>query len=65
MVQVIVDQRTLGVHHRLLDRLKLLRDLEAGFARLDHVDHGTKMPIGALQPGDQGGMGCVDMGALS
>lgn len=62
MVHVIVDQGPLGVHHRLLDRMKLLRDLEAGLAVLDHADHGPQMTVGAFQPSDHGGMGCVDMG---
>ena len=62
MVHVIVDQRPLGVGDGLLDRLQLLRDLEAGLAVLDHADHGPQMTVGTFQPGDQGGMGCVDMG---
>ena len=28
-----LDERALGVHHRPLDRLKLLRDLQAGLCR--------------------------------
>lgn len=62
MIHVIKDQGALGVRDGLLDSLHLLRDLKAGLPRLDHVNNGTKMPIGALQPCDEGGMGCVDMG---
>jgi signal transduction histidine kinase len=62
MIHVIVDQRAFGVHHCFLDRLQLLRDLEAGLARLDHRDHCSQVPVGAFQRGDQGGMGCVNMG---
>ena len=62
MIHVVMDQGALGVRDGLLDRLHLLRDLEARLSRLNHADYGTKMPIGALQPCDEGGMGCVQMG---
>jgi len=62
VIHVIVDQGSLGVRDGLLDRLHLLRDLEAGPSRLDHVDHRPQVAVGAFQPGDQGGMACVHMG---
>ena len=61
MIQVIVDQGARGVCDSLLNRLHLLRDFKAGLSRLDHVDHGAKMPVGAFQPGSESGMGCVHM----
>lgn len=59
MVHEILDQGALGVRNGLFDCLQLLCDLEAGPARLDHLDHGTKVPFGAFQPGDQLGVGGV------
>ena len=62
MVHVIVDERPLGVGDGLLDRLQLLGDVKAGLAVLDHADHGPQMTVSTFQPGDQGGMGCMNMG---
>ena len=59
MLEEITDQGAFGVCDGFFDRLHLLRDFEAGFSRLDHVNYGAKMPIGALQPGNESGMGCM------
>ena len=61
MIHVVMDQRALGVHHGLFHGMKLLRDLETGLAGLDHLDHRPQMAIGAFQPGDQGGVGCMQV----
>jgi len=57
-----MDQGTLGIDHGLFDRVKLLGDVKAGFARLNHLDHGPQMSIGTFQPGNQSRVGCMDMG---
>jgi hypothetical protein len=62
VVHVVMDQRALGIHHCLFHGVKLLRDLETGFACLDHFDHRAQMPVDAFQPGNQGGVGCVQVG---
>ena len=62
MIHVIMDQRALGIDHGFFDRVELLGDVKAGFARLDHLDHGPQMTLGAFQPGDQGRVGCMEMG---
>jgi hypothetical protein len=61
MINMVMDERALGVYHGLFHGMELLRDLEAGLACLDHLDHRAQMPVGAFQPGDQGGVGCVQM----
>jgi hypothetical protein len=61
MVHVVMDQRALGVHHGLLHGLQSAPRSQAGLARLDHLDHRAQMPVGAFQPGDQGGVGCMQV----
>lgn len=61
MIHVIMDQRALGIHHGLFHGVKLLGDFKAGFSCLDHLDYGPKMPFGAFQPGNKGGMGCMQV----
>ena len=39
VLDMIVDQFLLGGRDCLLDRMKLLRELEAGTAAFDHLDH--------------------------
>ena len=41
------------------DRLKLLRDVEAGFPGFDHVGHAMDMPLGALEGLDDVSLGGV------
>ena len=48
MVDVILNQLALGVRDRLLDRMELLGEVNAGAARLDHLDDGGEMAIGLL-----------------
>ena len=59
VVEVVVDQAALGLRHRAFHRMQLLGDVEARSPRLDHRDDAAQMPLGALQPLDDGGMGGV------
>lgn len=61
VIHVVMDQSALGIDHGFFDRVKLLGDLKTGFSRLDHLDHGAQVAIGAFQPGDQRGVGCMCM----
>jgi hypothetical protein len=49
MVDVIADQRLLGVRDRVLDRLQLLGEIEAGAPLREHADDRLQMPVGALE----------------
>src|SRR5260221_4679685 len=59
MVDVIVDQRLLGIGDRLLDGVELLREIEAAALRLDHRDDLAQMALGAFQPIADGRVGLV------
>jgi hypothetical protein len=59
VVEVILDQCPLGLAHRLLDGVELLRDVEAGPAALDHGDHAAYMAFGSSQPLEGVRMGSV------
>lgn len=61
MIHVIMDQGTLGINYGIFNGVKLLSNLEARLACLDHLDHGPQMPVGAFQPGNQGGVGCMQV----
>ena len=52
MIDVIIDERALCARNRILHRLKLLRNVDAGPLGLNHVDNAAQMPIGPLQPLD-------------
>ena len=49
VVDVIVYQRLLGAGDRLLDRVQLLRNLQAVSIRLQHIDGAFQVAQGALQ----------------
>jgi hypothetical protein len=59
MVEVILDQRLLRLLDRLLDRMQLLRDIEARATVLDHLHHAREVAVRALQPFDDRGMGVM------
>lgn len=61
IIQMILDQRFLGLSDRLLDGLELLRDVEAGPAAFDHLDNAAQMAAGAIQALHNLGMGMVAM----
>ncbi|CAK7262250.1 protein of unknown function (plasmid) [Shinella sp. WSC3-e] len=59
MVEMVLDQRALGIGDRLFDGMKLLCEIEAGAPVLDHRDDALQMSLGPLQPLDDLGMGLV------
>jgi len=50
VLDVIVDQFALGVADRVLDRVELLGDLDAGLGGVNHRDDGAQMALRALEP---------------
>src|SRR5262245_45864528 len=53
VVEVVLDQRALGLRDRLLDGVKLLGDVEAFAPGFDHLHDAAQVSLGALQaPGD-------------
>lgn len=54
VVEMILDQRLLGLPDRTLDRLQLLGDVEAGAPGFDHLDDLAQMTVSPLQPLDDG-----------
>lgn len=52
VIDVIMDQRPLRLADRLLDRMKLLSQVETGPAFSEHRDHLVQMTFGALQTAD-------------
>jgi hypothetical protein len=64
MIDVIVDQRLLGVVDRVLDRLELLSKLEAGPPAFDHVANRLKVPFCAPEAPDDLGMVLVLHGPI-
>jgi hypothetical protein len=61
MIEMIVDQRLLGLSDRLFHGMQLLGDIEAGLAALYHDDDRAQMAVGALQALDDLGMRFVDV----
>lgn len=50
MIDMIVDERALRAGDGILDRLKLLRDIDTGSSLLDHPDDAAEVSIGAIEP---------------
>lgn len=61
MIDVIVDQRFLGRDDRLLHGLKLLGDVDAWSAGLDHLDNTAQMTARAVETLDDSGMAFMAM----
>jgi len=61
VVDVIMDQRLLRLSDRLLHGVELLREIEAGTAVGEHLDHLVKMAFGAFQAFDDFRMAGVRM----
>lgn len=59
MIEVIADQGFLRLGDGFFDRMELLREIEAGPPGLNHPDDRVKVPLSALQPLDDVGMGLV------
>jgi hypothetical protein len=56
MIDVVMDQRLLGIHYRALDRLQLLSKLHARLPFFDHTDDDLQMTVSALESLDDVGM---------
>ena len=56
MVDMVMDQRPLGLGHRAFDGVKLRGKVEAGPPLLDHGNHPAQMTFGTFQPLGDGGM---------
>ena len=54
MVDVILNQRTLGLADGFLHRVELLGDIHAGAPILDHGDDAAQVALGALQSLENG-----------
>ena len=52
MIDVVVDERPLGAGKSSLDRLELLRDIDAGPLLLDHPNDAAQMTGSPVQPLD-------------
>jgi len=61
MVNVIVDQRALGLSNGFLDGMKLLGEIEARTFFIEHLNDAAKMAFGALQSLDDIRMGFVNV----
>jgi len=61
VVDVVMDQRPLGLGHRTFDSVQLGGQIDARAPLLDHAYHAAQMPFGAFQPGGNGGVACVDV----
>ena len=53
MIDMIVDKRALRAGDGVLDRLKLLREIDAGSLLLDHPDDAAQMAGRTVQPLDE------------
>jgi hypothetical protein len=61
VIDVIVDQRFLCNGNGLLHGMQLLREIETLSARLDHLNDGSKVTLGAAKPFEKVGMCRVQM----
>lgn len=61
MVDMIVDERALGAGDGVFDRLKLLRNIDAGALLFDHADDATQMTSDAVEPFDDCGVAGVSV----
>jgi hypothetical protein len=52
MIDMVMDQPTFSLVDRLLDRMQLLRKLDAATTLVEHLNDSTHVPIGALEPLD-------------
>ena len=64
VLDMVVDQRLLGLRNGLLDRVQLLGDEEARPLRFDHADDAAQVTFGAPQALDGLVMALVDRMAV-
>ena len=62
VVDVVMHQSLLGLGDRFLDRMKLLSNVEARLALLDHVDHRSEMALNPIQTLNDVGMALMYLG---
>jgi hypothetical protein len=61
MIDMVVNQRSLGFTDGLLDGMQLLGKIETRSPFTEHFDHPAEMTVGPLQPLHDVGMGFVNM----
>ena len=61
MIDMIVDQRLLGLPDGLLDSVELLGQVDARAPFFDHANNTSQMTLGSPQPLDDVGMGLMNM----
>ncbi|RMR40468.1 hypothetical protein ALP86_102931 [Pseudomonas amygdali pv. mori] len=61
MIDMILNQRTLGLAHRFLDRVQLLGDIHTLAPFFDHGDDAAQMTVGPFQALDNSYVGQVRM----
>lgn len=59
MVQMVADQCFFGFSDRFFDSVKLLRNIKAGTPGFNHFNRAAQVAIGAFEPQNDVGMGCV------
>lgn len=64
VLDMVVDQRLLGLRNGLLDRVQLLCDVEARPLRFDHIDDAAQVTFDARQALDGLVMALVDRMAV-
>ncbi|MNE93946.1 hypothetical protein D3C80_1918560 [compost metagenome] len=52
MIDVVLDQRTLGLADGFFHGMQLLSDVDAGPTVFDHADDAAQVPLSTLQPFD-------------
>ena len=52
MIDMVVDQNSLGLTDSSFDRMKLLGEIETRPLLVKHLNHATKVALGAFQPLD-------------
>ncbi|RML72344.1 hypothetical protein ALQ91_102155 [Pseudomonas syringae pv. syringae] len=61
MIDMILNQRSLGLAHRFLDRVQLLGDIHTLAPFFDHGDDAAQMAVGPFQALDNSYVGLVRM----
>jgi hypothetical protein len=64
MINVIMDQLPFGFGNGLLDGVKLLGEVKASSAFPKHLYDTPHVPLGPLEPLDDGRMAFVNMGLM-
>jgi hypothetical protein len=64
VIDVVMHKSLLGLGDRFLYRMKLLSNVEARLAFLDHVDHGSEMALNSIQTLNDVGMALMYLGRV-